>query len=83
MAQVLEICLKYGMYHCLVVLYQVCLNECRRIQDDPAPGTHFFEPYNSLTSNACNLVFGFPGGPLLSLFKQRSQEPRWLRARGS
>ena len=30
--------LKFDMYHCLVVLYQVCSNEGPRVQDGPGSG---------------------------------------------
>ena len=31
-------CLKFGLYYCLVVLYQVCSNQGPRIQGGPGPG---------------------------------------------
>ena len=37
-------CLKFGMWHCLVVLYQVCSNQGPRVQDGPAPGGPRFKP---------------------------------------
>ena len=38
-------CLKFGMLHCLVVLYQVYSNQGPRVQDGPAPGGPRFKPY--------------------------------------
>ena len=37
-------CLKFGMQHCLVVLYQVCSNEGPRFEDGPAAGGPRFKP---------------------------------------
>ena len=37
-------CLKFGMLHCPVVLYQVCSDEGPRVQDGPAPGGSRFKP---------------------------------------
>ena len=31
-------CLKFGLWHCLVVLYQVCSNQGPRVQGGPGPG---------------------------------------------
>ena len=37
-------CLKLGIKHCLVILYQVCSNEDPRFEDDPMPGGLRFKP---------------------------------------
>ena len=37
-------CLKFGMWPCLVVLYQVCSNKGPRYQDGPVPEGPRFEP---------------------------------------
>ena len=36
-------CLKLGIKHCLLVLYQVCSNECLSVQNGPALGGPGFE----------------------------------------
>ena len=78
-------CFKFGMYHCLIVLYQVCSTQGPRAQDGPAPGVggggigsnhrntlNAFK--NLLLQNHLACMFeimnvALPSGPLLSLFK--------------
>ena len=73
-------------------LYQVCSNGGPGVRNGPAAGGLGFknEIYfkNLLLQNCLAQVLeiwyvALPGGPLPSLFKPRSQGPRWPRARGS
>ena len=73
-------------------LYQVCSNGGPGVRNGPAAGGLGFknEIYfkNLLLQNCLAQVLeiwyvALPGGPLPSVFKPRSQGPRWPRARGS
>ena len=72
-------------------LYQVCSNGGPGLQNGPAAGGLGFknEIYlkKLLVQNCLAQVLeiwfvALLGGPLPSLFKPRSQDPRWSRARG-
>ena len=84
----------FGMQHCLVDLYQVFSNDGPGVRNGPASGgggswvqkRNILQ--NLLLQNCLAQVLEIwyvtmPGGPLPSLFKPRSQGPRWPRAMGS
>ena len=73
-------------------LYQVCSNGGPGVQHGPAAGGLWFKKGNILQNLLLKNCLAqeleiwyvaLPGNPLPSLFKPRSQGPRWPRARGS
>ena len=73
-------------------LYQVCSNGGPGVLNGPAAGRSWVQKGNILQNLLLQNCFAqvleiwyvaLPGGPLPSLFKPRSQGPRWPRGRGS